>query len=133
MFFSTLGAVIQTNSGTVCNINWHAQRDCKSITECSECIAIYPQFKSSQRVIFSLILISFLANLSRRLTSCAYSIAIIPHPASSPFHNFKHLLLPNCLANQSQILCGASLGWGNESLFAASGSHDQDGHHAHIW
>ena len=22
---------------------------------------------------------------------------------------------------------------GNESLFAASGSHNQDGHHAHIW
>ena len=40
---------------------------------------------------------------------------------------------PNRLANQSQILCGASLGRGNESLFAASGSHDQDGRHAHIW
>ena len=26
--------------------------------------------------------------------------------------NFKHLLLCNCLANQSQILCGASLGRG---------------------
>ena len=29
-------------------------------------------------------------------------------------HNFKHLLLQNCLANQSQILGGASLGRGNE-------------------
>ena len=28
---------------------------------------------------------------------------------------FKHLLLWNCLANQSQTLCGASLGKGNES------------------
>ena len=42
-------------------------------------------------------------------------------------------LLQNRLANQSQLLCGASLGRGNESLFAASGSHDQDGPHAHIW
>ena len=25
------------------------------------------------------------------------------------------------------------LGRGNEILFAASGSHDQDGRHAHIW
>ena len=25
------------------------------------------------------------------------------------------------------------MGRGNESLFAASGSHDQDGHHAHIY
>ena len=45
-------------------------------------------------------------------------------------HNFKHLLLRNRLPNQSQILYGASLGRGNESLFAASGSHGQDGRHA---
>ena len=48
-------------------------------------------------------------------------------------NDFKHLLLCNCLANQSQILCGASLGRGNVSLFTASWSHDQDGRHAHIW
>ena len=34
---------------------------------------------------------------------------------------------------KSQILCGASLGRGNEILFTASGSRDQDGCHAHIW
>ena len=45
----------------------------------------------------------------------------------------KDLLLQNRFANQSQILCGASLGRRNKSLFAASGSHDQDGRHAHIW
>ena len=45
----------------------------------------------------------------------------------------KHLLLRNRLANQNQILCGASLGRENVILFAASGSHDQDGRHAHIW
>ena len=54
-------------------------------------------------------------------------------PSSVVVNNFKHLLLQNRLANQSQILCGASLGRGNESLFAASWSHDQDGRHAHIW
>ena len=36
-------------------------------------------------------------------------------------------------ANWSQISCGASLGWGKESMFKRSGSHDQDGRHAHIW
>ena len=41
----------------------------------------------------------------------------------SSVHKYKDLLLRNCLANQSQILCGASLGNGNESLFAASGRH----------
>ena len=46
---------------------------------------------------------------------------------------FKHLLHWNRLANQSQILCGASLGRGNESLYKRSRSHDQDGRHAHIW
>ena len=25
------------------------------------------------------------------------------------------------------------MGWGNKSLFIMSGSHDQNGHHAHIW
>ena len=56
-----------------------------------------------------------------------------PSVVRRPFTMLKHLLLRNRLANQSQILCGASLGRGNESLFAASGSHDQDGRHAHIW
>ena len=59
-----------------------------------------------------------------------YSIPMVRRPS---VHIFKDLLLQNRLANQSQILCGASLGRGNESLFAVSGSHDQDGHHAHIW
>ena len=45
----------------------------------------------------------------------------------------KHLLLRNLLADQSQILCGAALGRGNEILFATCGSHEQDGRHAHIW
>ena len=54
-------------------------------------------------------------------------------PSSSVVNNFKSLLLRNRLADQSQILYGASLGRGNEILFAASGSHDQDGRHAHIW
>ena len=38
-----------------------------------------------------------------------------------------------CLANQSEILCGASMGRGDESLITKSRSHDQDGRHAHIW
>ena len=39
----------------------------------------------------------------------------------------------NRLANQSQIVCGASLGRGNESLYKWSRLHDQDGRHTHIW
>ena len=42
-------------------------------------------------------------------------------------------LLQNRWADQSQIVCGAALGRGNDILFAASGSHDQDGRHAHLW
>ena len=53
--------------------------------------------------------------------------------ASASLTMVKDLLLRNCWADQSQIFCGASLGRVNHILFAASGSHDQDGHHAHIW
>ena len=59
------------------------------------------------------------------------SVVVRRPPSSSTM--LKHLLLRNRLADQSQILCGVSLGRGNEILFAASGSHDQDGRHAQIW
>ena len=58
--------------------------------------------------------------------------SVVLRPSSS-VHIFKRLLLWNRLANQSQILCGASLGRGNESLSKWSRSHDQDGRQAHIW
>ena len=67
-----------------------------------------------------------------------YSIPMLRRPAllsssSSSFTIFKNLLLRNRLANQSQFLCGAFLGRGNQSLYKLSRSHDQDGRHAHIW
>ena len=79
--------------------------------------------------------IHLLAHLSRRLTG-----EFIVYPCSgvrpsvrrpSLVHNFKDLLLRNCLANQSQTSCGASLGRGNESLCKWSRSHDRDGHHGY--
>ena len=75
-----------------------------------------------------------LAHLSQRLICelIGYSWSGV-RPSSSVVNNFKHLLLQNRLPDQSQILCGASLGRENESLFAASGSHDQDCRHAQIW
>ena len=78
----------------------------------------------------------FLAHLSRRLIGelIVYPWSGVPRPSvCRPFTMLKHLLLRNRLADQSQILCGAFLGRGNEILFAAFGSHDQDGRHAHIW
>ena len=45
---------------------------------------------------------------------------VFPCPGAIYMHMaiiFKHLLLSNHLANQSQTLCGASLGRGNESMF----------------
>ena len=81
---------------------------------------------------------SGLAHLSQRLTGelIVYPWSGVrrrPSVVRPSFTMLKHLLLRNCLADQSQILCGASLGRGNEILFAASGSHGQDGRHAHIW
>ena len=73
----------------------------------------------------------FLAHLSQRLIDeiIVYPWSVVVRPS---FTMLKHLLLQNRVAGQSQILCGASLGRGNEILLAASGSHDQDGRHAHI-
>ena len=78
----------------------------------------------------------FLAHLSQRLIGglIGYSWSgIRPSSFVRPSSTMlKDLLLQNRMANQSQILCGASLGRGKENLFAASGSLDQDGCHAHI-
>ena len=72
---------------------------------------------------------TFLAHLSRRLIGelIGYSWSGVRPSSFTMLKDF----LQNSLANQSQILCAASLGRGT-SLFAASGSHDQDGRHAHI-
>ena len=43
---------------------------------------------------------------------------------------FKHLLC-NCLASQSQTLCGASLEKGNENKYKWFRSCDQDGRHGY--
>ena len=69
---------------------------------------------------------------------CAYSIPMVWRSSSSSVRRplstiMKHLLLQNCMADQSQILYGASLDRGYEILLASCGSHDQDGRHAHIW
>ena len=75
--------------------------------------------------------IVFLAHLSRQAhkvnlqyTHAPASIVVVVVVVNN---NFKHLLFSNRLANQSQILCGASLGRGKESSYTWSRSHDQDG------
>ena len=81
----------------------------------------------------------FLAHLSRRLIGelIVYQWSGVRRPSvrrpSASSTMLKDLLLRNRWSDRSQILCGASLGRGNDILFAASGSHDQDGRHAHIW
>ena len=74
-----------------------------------------------------------LAHQSQRLIGelivYPWSVVVV-RPSSTML---KHLLLRNRFADQSQILCGASLGRGNKILFGACGSHDQDGHHPYIW
>ena len=94
-----------------------------------------PLFQGS---LMSPVIQCILAHLSQRLIG-----ELIGYPWSgvrpssvrcrSSFTMLKDLLPRNRFANQSHILSGASLGRGNDILFAASGSHDQDGRHAHIW
>ena len=97
-------------------------------------------FLSTEEVIakplFTYLRLFFLAHLSRRLIGelIVYQWSGVRPSVVRPSSTMlKHLLLRNRLADRSQILCGASLGRGNDILFAASGSHDQDGRHAHIW
>ena len=52
--------------------------------------------------------------------------ASIRHLPSASFTMLKHLFLPNCWANKSQIVCEASLDRWDEIFFVASGSHDQN-------
>ena len=75
---------------------------------------------------------TFLAHLSQRLIGELIGYSWSGVRPSSSFTMLKDLLLQNRLPDQSQILCGTSLGRGNKSLLAASGSHDQDGRHDHI-
>ena len=52
-------------------------------------------------------------------------------PQIQHFHFFFFFFL-NCLTDWSQILCGASMGWGNESLIKWSISHDKVSRHAQL-
>ena len=76
-----------------------------------------------------------LAHLSRRLTGELIGYTWIRRPSvvvrPSTFSNI--FSSETAWPKKSQILCGASLGRGNESLYKWSRSHDQDGRHAHIW
>ena len=69
----------------------------------------------------------FLAHLSQRLIGeliGTHGPASV-RPSASSSTMLKDLLLQNHFANQSQILCGVSLGRANDILFAASASHDK--------
>ena len=63
----------------------------------------------------------FLAHLIQRLIGELIGYSWSGVRPWSVVNNFKHLLLQNRLPDQSQILCGASLGRGNESVFAHLG------------
>ena len=76
----------------------------------------------------------FLAHLSQRLIGelIGYSWSGI-HPASVRRKQFQISFSPKLLAQSKPNFIWSHLGRGNESLFTAFGSHDQDGRHAHIW
>ena len=70
----------------------------------------------------------FSAHLSRRLTRWAYSVPMVRRLSSSSVvvvHTFKLEYLCSQLANLDQILCVASLGWG-EGCIRFWGRSDQN-------
>ena len=117
---------------------WRQMRETILTSRKTQILIYFGLNSSSSSFIFFFAFVLFLAHLSRRLTGelIVYpwcGVRRRPSVVRPSFTMLKHLLLRNRLAYQSQILCGASLGRGNKILFAASGSHDQDGRHAHIW
>ena len=77
-----------------------------------------------------------LAHLSRRLIHVGeHGPAYIRRcrPSLSSVDHNAQISSPKPLGQSKPNFMGSLLGRGNESLFAASGSHDQDGHHALIW
>ena len=74
-----------------------------------------------------------LAHLSRRLIGELVGYPWSGACPSASFTMLKHLFLPNRWANQSQIVCEASLDRWDEIFFMASGLHAQNGRNAHVW
>ena len=74
--------------------------------------------------------IHFLAYLTSQGELIVYPTSRLPSIGVCPLslHHFQKSFSLKPL--QSQILCGASLGRGNQSLYKWSRSHDQDGCHA---
>ena len=71
---------------------------------------------------------AFIGPLVSSLKPKAHKVSLWPW---SGVHNFKDLLW-NRLADQVEILCGASLDSGIEILLGVSWSHDQVGRHTYI-
>ena len=78
----------------------------------------------------------FLAHLSQRFIG---ELKCIVYPCSGVRRCCRRPPFLNVFSSETawpikaKILCGASLGRGNESLSKWSRSHDQDGRQAHIW
>ena len=77
-------------------------------------------------------LLAHMSRLIGELVGYPWSGSVRRLPSAS-FTMLKHLFLRNCWASQSQIVCEASLDRWDEFFFVASGSHDQNGRHAHVW
>ena len=79
-----------------------------------------------------------ISSLEPKAHTGAYSIPMVRRrrpssSSSSVVHNAQTSSFQKPLGRLKPNLYEASLGRGNEILFAASGSHDQDGRQAHIW
>ena len=80
----------------------------------------------------TMIFLSFLAHLSRRLIG---ELNVYPCSGVRPsvIDTFQTSSPLKPLGQPKPNFMWSPLGRGNESLFTASGSHDQGGRHTHIW
>ena len=110
------------------DIDHHAKKSAFNITNSKH---------TAQTVYVDNLVNTFLAHLSQRLTG-----ELIVYPCSGVRQSFVRPSVvqgartsssPKQLGQSKPNFMWSLLGRGKESLFAASGSHDQDGRHAHIW
>ena len=122
---------------------WTIHSTCSYVAKTKALISCAPLFLHAQHYVNVSVLIKFSQKssifsspepLGSQGELIVYPWSGVRRPSVRPSSTMlKHHLLRNRLADQSQILCGASLGRGNQSLYKWSRSHDQDGRHGHIW
>jgi hypothetical protein len=76
--------------GPVCDLKWVTEIKCRDITNCSECVAIYPPFKTAAPVSFNVAI--YLPFKTAELVS--FNVAIYPPFKTAELVSFNVAIYP---------------------------------------